>query len=265
MAVTGSVGKSTTKEMISAVLESTYKTSKTPANHNNDIGMPMAILAMEEDTEVAVLEMGMNHFGEISYLSKIAQPDVAVIINIGTMHIEFLGSQEGICKAKMEIVDGMAPEGRLILNGDDKLLRNLERQPMQPVTYFGSSKGCAVQAVEFRQDEEYLTFRVEAGPMAFSVELALEGEHFVPDALTAITIGLMLDVPVTRIQIWSINTPATKRISKVNISVLRTAMTTSRTYILTTTPLALAIFHHKQLQILPALLSTRMSPLTQMT
>ena len=198
--VTGSVGKSTTKEMISAVLESTYKTSKTPANHNNDIGMPMAILAMEEDTEVAVLEMGMNHFGEISYLSKIAQPDVAVIINIGTMHIEFLGSQEGICKAKMEIVDGMAPEGRLILNGDDKLLRNLERQPMQPVTYFGSSKGCAVQAFDFRQDEEYLTFRVEAGPMAFSVELALEGEHFVNDALAAVAVGLALEVPGERIQ-----------------------------------------------------------------
>ena len=198
--VTGSVGKSTTKEMIAAVLESTYKTSKTPANHNNDIGMPMAILAMEEDTEVAVLEMGMNHFGEISYLSKIAEPDVAVIINIGTMHIEFLGSQEGIRKAKMEIVDGMAPEGRLILNGDDKLLRNLENKPLQPVTYFGSSKGCEVRASEFRQDDDYLVIRVEAGRLAFSLELALEGEHFVNDALAAVAVGLALEVPGERIQ-----------------------------------------------------------------
>ena len=86
VAVTGSVGKSTTKEMIAAVLESSYRVAKTPANHNNDIGMPMAVLAMEEDTEVAVLEMGMNHFREIAYLTAIGQPDLAVIINIGSDH-----------------------------------------------------------------------------------------------------------------------------------------------------------------------------------
>ena len=105
--VTGSVGKSTTKEMIATVLASTYRVAKTPANYNNDIGMPMAILAMPEDTQVAVLEMGMNHFREIAYLTAIAQPNVAVIINIGTMHIEHLGSKEGILKAKMEILEGM--------------------------------------------------------------------------------------------------------------------------------------------------------------
>ena len=97
--VTGSVGKSPPKEMVAAVLQSTYRVAKTPANHNNDIGMPMAILAMPEDTQAAVLEMGMNHFREIAYLSEIAHPDVAVIINIGTMHIEHLGSVEGILQA----------------------------------------------------------------------------------------------------------------------------------------------------------------------
>ena len=85
--ITGSVGKSTTKEMVAAVLETTFRTAKTPVNHNNDIGMPMAILAMPEDTEVAVLEMGMNHFREMAYLSQIARPDIAVIVNIGTAHI----------------------------------------------------------------------------------------------------------------------------------------------------------------------------------
>ena len=106
--ITGSVGKSTTKEMVSCVLDGTYKVAKTPANHNNDIGMPMAILAMPEDTELAVLEMGMNHFREIAYLTNIANPDAAVIINIGTMHIEHLGSREGILKAKLEIAEGKA-------------------------------------------------------------------------------------------------------------------------------------------------------------
>ena len=122
VAVTGSVGKSTTKEMIASVLEQKYMVSKTPANHNNDIGMPMAILSMAEDTQVAVLEMGMNHFREIAYLSNIAKPDVAVIVNIGTMHMEFLGSQEGIRQAKMEIVEGMEESGKLLLNGDDAML-----------------------------------------------------------------------------------------------------------------------------------------------
>jgi len=199
VAVTGSVGKSTTKEMIAAVLASTFKVSKTPANHNNDIGMPMAILSMPLDTEVAVLEMGMNHFREIAYLSDIAHPDVAVIINIGTMHIEFLGSQLGIRQAKMEIVEGMTPNGMLLLNGDDTLLRCLDQKPQQRITYFGSSEGCDVQAFEVQQDGETLRFRVEAGKLSFPVELSLEGEHFVGDAMAAITVGLKLAVPSERI------------------------------------------------------------------
>ena len=198
--ITGSVGKSTTKEMIACVLESTFKVSKTPANHNNDIGMPMAILAMEEDTEVAVLEMGMNHFGEIEYLSKIAKPDVAVIINIGTMHIEFLGTQKGIRQAKMEIVKGMTHHGMLLLNGDDVLLRYLDEEPVQRITYFGRSEGCAVRAYEVMQDGEWLKFRVEAGRLRFPVEVHLEGEHFVNDAMAAVAVGLKLAVSVERIQ-----------------------------------------------------------------
>ena len=199
VAVTGSVGKSTTKEMIASVLETTYRTAKTPANHNNDIGMPMAILAMPEDTEVAVLEMGMNHFGEISYLSGIGHPDVAVIINIGTMHIEFLGSQEGIRKAKMEIVDGMDDKGMLLLNGDDTLLRYLDKKPAQRITYFGQSEGCSIQALDVQQDEDLLRFRAEAGKLSIPVELNLEGEHYVADALAAVSVGLKLAVPVERI------------------------------------------------------------------
>ena len=192
--ITGSVGKSTTKEMIASVLESTFRVSKTPANHNNDIGMPMAILSMPEDTQVAVLEMGMNHFREIAYLSEIAKPDVAVIINIGTMHIEYLGSREGIRKAKLEIVEGMSPEGKLLLNGSDDMLKLLPEAPVQPVTYFGMDEGCGVRAKDIRQDGEKLCFMVEAGELSFPVELKLEGEHFVPDAMAAVAVGLELGV-----------------------------------------------------------------------
>ena len=199
VAITGSVGKSTTKEMIATVLASTFKVSKTPANHNNDIGMPMAILSMPRDTEVAVLEMGMNHFGEISYLSNIAYPDIAVIINIGTTHIEFLGTQEGIRKAKMEIVEGMSDKGMLLLNGDDIMLRHMDQMPKQRITYFGRSEGCVVRATDIRQQGENLCFNAEAGRLAIPVEMPLEGEHYVSDALAAVTVALKLAVPHERI------------------------------------------------------------------
>ena len=195
--ITGSVGKSTTKEMISAVLQRVYRISKTPANHNNDIGMPMAILAMPEDTQVAVLEMGMNHFREIAYLAQIARPDVGVIINVGTMHIEFLGSREGIRKAKMEITEGMAPDAELILNGDNDLLRNLDEIPAQPITYFGTGEGCAVRAADVSQEEGRLSFRVITEQGEFPLVLALEGEHYVSDALAAAAVGMKLGVPGT--------------------------------------------------------------------
>ena len=201
VAVTGSVGKSTTKEMVATVLESTYRTAKTPANHNNDIGMPMAILAMAEDTQVAVLEMGMNHFREIAYLSEIAQPDIGAIVNIGTMHIEYLGTVEGIRTAKLEILEGMKPDGKLILNGDDPMLAPLPEQPEREVVYYGShGHNYPVQARDVMEQDGVLSFRVSDRKENFLVELALEGLHFVPDALTAITVGLMLDVPVVRIQ-----------------------------------------------------------------
>ncbi|MBQ9149060.1 MAG: UDP-N-acetylmuramoyl-tripeptide--D-alanyl-D-alanine ligase [Oscillospiraceae bacterium] len=198
--ITGSVGKSTTKEMVATVLQGTWRVSKTPANHNNDIGMPMAILAMEEDTEVAVLEMGMNHFREMAYLSSIGQPDIAAIVNIGTMHIENLGTREGIRQAKLEILEGMDAEGKLILNGDDNMLSELPEEPVQAVSYFGTDPRHDVWAENIREEEGNLCFTVHVSGRSFPVELPVEGEHFVPDALAAVTVGMMLDVPVQNIQ-----------------------------------------------------------------
>ena len=201
IAVTGSVGKSTTKEMIACVLDGTYRVGKTPANHNNDIGMPMALLAMPEDTEVAVLEMGMNHFREIAYLASIGRPDVAVITNIGTMHIEHLGSMQGILQAKLEILEGMQENGRIILNGDDQLLWN--RHKLYPVhtRYFGiQNPECDVLGSDISQQDGILSFQVHSGSLTFPAELALEGEHYVPDALAAISVGLEMGVGAAKIQ-----------------------------------------------------------------
>ena len=197
--VTGSVGKSTTKEMISTVLESTFRTAKTPANHNNDIGMPMGILAMPEDTQVAVLEMGMNHFREMAYLSSVGEPDIAVIVNIGTMHIEHLGSQEGILKAKLEILEGMKADAPVLLNGDDKYLKTAPCG-IHPVTYFGVGENCTVRGLEPQISTGCVTFRVKARDREFPVELPVEGEHFVCDALAAVAVGLQLGVEPVKIQ-----------------------------------------------------------------
>ena len=199
--VTGSVGKSTTKEMICAVLGTTYRVSKTPANHNNDIGMPMAVLSIPEDTQIAVLEMGMNHFREIAYLASIAQPDVAVITNIGTMHIEHLGSQQGILRAKLEILEGMPSDGKVILNGDDPLLWNVHRQTLFRATYFGvQNPACDYLGSHICQSDERLCFQAHYGEMQFPVELGLEGIHYVSDALAAIGVGMELGVEPTAIR-----------------------------------------------------------------
>ena len=193
--ITGSVGKSTTKEMVATVLQGTYRVAKTPVNHNNDICMPMAILAMSEDTQVAVLEMGMNHFREIAYLTDIAKPDVGVIINIGTMHIEHLGSMEGILQAKLEILEGMDENGKLILNGDDTLLWSHHFGSNLCPVYFGAENAqCQVLGENVEETEVGTSFSVKYGNKRFSVSLPVEGRHYVSDALAAVSVGVVMGV-----------------------------------------------------------------------
>ncbi|MBE6975792.1 MAG: UDP-N-acetylmuramoyl-tripeptide--D-alanyl-D-alanine ligase [Ruminococcaceae bacterium] len=197
--VTGSVGKSTTKEMIACVLSAAYRVAKTPANHNNDIGMPMAILSMPEDAEIAVLEMGMNHFREIAYLTQIAKPNAAVIINIGTMHIEHLGSQQGILKAKLEILEGLQPGGKLLLNGDDAHLWSVRDSLEVIPTYFGvNNADCQVKAEDVRNDGK-VTFTVKISDETMNIDLPVEGMHFVSDALAAVSVGLAMGVTPAQI------------------------------------------------------------------
>ena len=122
VAITGSVGKTTTKEYVAAVLSEGFRVHKTEGNYNSNIGMPLSMLSMSNDTEVSVLEMGMSALGEIEYLSKIAEPDIAIVTNIGSSHMGHLGSRENIARAKLEIVKGLKKGGTLFLNGDDDIL-----------------------------------------------------------------------------------------------------------------------------------------------
>ena len=201
VAVTGSVGKSTTKEMVAAVLEQAFVTSKTPANHNNDIGMPMAVLAMPENTEVAVLEMGMNHFGEMEYLTNIARPDLAVITNIGTMHIEHLGSREGILQAKLEILRGVPESGLGVFNGDEPLLWNIRNDGGHKKRYFGiENAACDVVATDIQELEDGMRFMVSGLGHHFELFVPSAGRHSVYNALAAVTVALLLGMPPEKIQ-----------------------------------------------------------------
>ncbi len=199
--VTGSVGKTSTKEMIASVLESTYRTAKSQGNHNNDLGLPMSVMDMEPDTQMAVLEMGMNHFGEMAYLTSIAAPDIAVITNIGTVHIEFLGSREGILEAKMEIMQGLNKNGVAVFNGDEQLLWNLKETEGHKKYYYGiENPVCDVIAEEIRQMDGGMSFRVVGLGHRFEVFVPVEGIHTVYNALAAITVGLLSGVKAEKIQ-----------------------------------------------------------------
>lgn len=194
--ITGSVGKTTTKEMTAAILEKKYVTGKSLLNHNNDLGLPMSILDLPGNTQAAVLEMGMNHFGEMSYLTSIAKPDIAVICNIGTMHIENLGSREGILKAKLEILEGLRPGGKLVLCGDEPMLWALrDRLPVKPF-YFGlENPACDLRGTELVHTPGGVCFTASCQGSRFQVRMNIEGEHYAMDALAAIAVGLLMDVP----------------------------------------------------------------------
>ena len=196
VAITGSVGKTTTKEMISGVLAGKYRVSKTLGNHNNNLGLPITVMEMAEDTEIAVLELGMNHFGEMSYLTSIARPSVVVITNIGTMHIEHLGTREGILKAKLEIMQGIRDDGVAVFNGDEPLLWNL-REGTHRRIYFGiENERCDVVARDICQKDGGMDFEVSGFGRTFRVFVPQEGRHTVYNALAAIAVGLLQDVPV---------------------------------------------------------------------
>jgi len=199
--VTGSVGKTTVTEMIACVLEGTFRVGKTPSNQFDDIGVPMAILAMAEDTEVAVLEMGMNHYREIAYLTSVARPDVAVITNIGGAPSEQFQSREDILRAKLEILEGMREDGKVILGGDDDLLWNRRNiSQLSTLCYGVDNDQCAVRAKDIRVEDGVSVFRLSVDGSSFPVELSLSGEHFVRDALAAICVGMEMGVAPAVIQ-----------------------------------------------------------------
>lgn len=201
VSVTGSVGKTTTKDMLASVLLQKYNTLKTMGNFNNNIGLPITIFGLEKEHEAAVLEMGMNHFGEIERLADIGRPDVAVITNIGQSHIENLGSREGIYKAKMEMTKQFTKNNTLIVNGDDDYLSKVKGMGEYKVVYYGiKNPENDVYAKNIENNGlNGIKFTAVVDGEEYLIEVNVPGKHNVYNALAAICVGREFKVPMDKI------------------------------------------------------------------
>ena len=195
IAITGSVGKTSTKDIVANVVSQKFKTLKTIGNNNNNIGLPFTILNAPEDIDAMVLEMGMNHFGEIHLLSKIAKPNICIITNIGTSHIGNLGSRENILKAKLEILDG-AQNPQILINNDNDLLHKWydENKNERSITTYGIYNKSDIMAENCEQKQESSIFTVCIEGQDETIEVPVGGEHFILNSLCAIAVGKILKI-----------------------------------------------------------------------
>lgn len=207
--ITGSVGKTSTKEFVASVLSKGYRVLKTEGNHNNEVGLPLTVLQIREDCEIVVLEMGISDFGEMHRLSKIARPDVCLITNIGQCHLENLGTRDGILKAKTEIFDFMREGGQICLNGDDDKLATIKEVKGSAPIFFGGGSSNAVYAenyenrglvgsrarIHIRKD-----IREDGVETDFEAEIPLPGEHMLYNALAATAAGVLFGLSTVQIQ-----------------------------------------------------------------
>ena len=188
--ITGSVGKTSTKEMIASVLSQKYNVLKTAGNFNNEIGLPLTIFNIRDCHEVAVLEMGISNFGEMHRLTKMARPDVCVITNIGLCHLENLGCRDGILKAKTEMFDYMQPDAKIILNGDDDKLITIKEVKGVTPKYFGLSTKCDANAYNVQSlSLKGTSCEISLGDKSFSATIKIPGHHMVYNALAGALVG----------------------------------------------------------------------------
>lgn len=198
VAVTGSVGKTSTKDIIASVVSEKYDVLKTQGNMNNHIGLPMTILGLRNHTAM-VVEMGMNHFGEISTLTKIAKPTIAVITNVGTAHIGNLGSRENILKAKLEILEGLSKDGTVVINNDNDLLHKwyLENKDNYNIVTYGIENDSMEKAQDINYLESSSKYNLKNEGV---IEVPVGGEAFVYNSLAAISVGKALGISMDKIK-----------------------------------------------------------------
>lgn len=199
VAVTGSSGKTTTKEMVAAVLATKFNVLKTEKNFNNEIGLPKTLLQLTEEHEVCVVEMGMRGLGQIDELARIAEPTVGIVTNVGNSHIELLGSRENIGKAKAELIQHIPADGVAILNEDDDIVREMASLTKGKTIYYGIKEKATISGFNLRYKKDGIKFTCRCFDEVFDVFLPMIGEHNVYDALAAIGAGRALGVSSQKI------------------------------------------------------------------
>ena len=191
--ITGSNGKTSTKDITTSLLSLKYKVQKTEGNYNNHLGLPLTVLGLEEDTDIAVLEMGMSGRGEIDFLSRLAEPDIAVITNIGESHMQDLGSREGIAEAKLEILNGLKDKGRFIYFGDELLLSSRMKNSKVDTKTFGMDHANDLYPLEINARENGSAFHINK--IAAPFQLPVLGNHNILNALAAMLVAEYFDIP----------------------------------------------------------------------
>lgn len=200
VAVTGSVGKTTTRDMIATVLSQKYKVLQTEKNFNNEIGLPKTLLQLTPSHQACVVEMGMRGLGQIAQLAAIAEPTIGVVTNVGKSHIELLGSQENIAKAKSELVAALPETGIAVLNGDDSFVRKMGAVCKGQSYYYGTTAACQVQAEDIVCNEKGVQFTAHVFGETFPAMLPVIGRHNVYNGLAAAAVAKLTGLEIKEIQ-----------------------------------------------------------------
>lgn len=198
--VTGSVGKTTTREMIAHVLRGRYKVFETIGNQNSQVGVPLTLDHLSSNDEIGVLEMGMSEPGQITILGEIIHPDMGVVTNVGVSHIEMMGSRDNICREKLDIQNGLPENGTLLLNGDNDMIRKHLSYVKKPYEFYGFAPDCTYRAENIREQNGQTVFTFCRDGQQEEITLNVLGEHNVSNALAAIAIGLKYEVPMDAIK-----------------------------------------------------------------
>ncbi len=218
IAITGSNGKTTTKDFVAAALGHRFRVTKTEGNFNNHVGLPRTILEATSQDEIAVWEIGMNHPGEIAALAKIAAPDVGIITNIGVAHIEFMGSRDAIAQEKGALAEGIGPQGTLILNADDPFSEGIAKRTRAKVILAGTKKG-TVCATDLRQSASGSEFTIMEGAHRCRAQLPVPGLHMIQNALLAVAAGRVFGLSIEDCAAGLASAPLTK--ARLQIKTIR--------------------------------------------
>lgn len=210
VAVTGSNGKTSTKDLIAVILRERFQATKTEGNFNNHIGLPLTMLRLRAADRVGIFEIGMNHAGEIAALAALAQPDVGVITNIGIAHIEHLGSREAIAQEKGMLAEALPPSGTIVLNADDEFTPAIAARTNADVLRCGLAPDADIRAADLRQDFSGMKFRLHAFGRSVDAQLPVPGEHMVLNATLAVGVGHVFGMSMEECAAGLLNVQLTK-------------------------------------------------------